>query len=105
MDPVRECLTFYTNKFAFFADDKLVDAAYATVVANHGLVFGHFDLDLSDGSITYTMSDSYKDSELGEGFFLFMLSAALPITDRYNDKFFMLSKGMIDLKKFIELES
>lgn len=105
VDAKRECITFYTSKFVTFSDDKLIDAAYAVIIANHGMVFGHFDLDLNDGSVVYTMSNSFADSDLGEGFFMDMLATAVTTADRYNDKFLMLSKGMIDLKKFIELES
>ena len=103
-DAGRECLSFHTNKFVKFEDDKLLDAAYAVAVANHGMVFGHFDLNLNDGSIIYTMSNSFVDADLGGGFFFDMLMTAVNTTDKYNDRFIMLSKGMIDLKKFIELE-
>ena len=104
VDPDRECITFCSEKFAKFPDDKLSDAAYATAVANHGMTFGHFDLDLSDGSVFYAWSDSYIDSELGDGYFIFLLSIALSTVDRYNDRFIMLAKGLIDLRKFIEID-
>ncbi len=104
VDPERSSISFHTAKFATFSEDKLVDAAYATIVANHGLPFGVFDLDLTDGSIFYTMTSSYEGAEYSEDFFTNMLATAISTTDKYNDKFIMLSKGMIDLKQFIESE-
>ena len=104
VDPQKECVTFLSDSFAEFPDDKLKDAAFATAVANFGMAFGHFDLNLSEGNVYYVMSTSYIDSTLGEQFFFFMLATALSTADRYNDRFFMLAKGMIDLQKFIELE-
>ena len=82
VDPGRECLSFHTNKFVKFPDEKLRDAAYAVAVANHGMVFGHFDLNLSDGSIIYTMSNSFVDATLGEGFFFDMLMCAVSTAAR-----------------------
>ena len=104
VDPERDSISFHTSKFARFSEEKLVDAAYATIVANHGLPFGVFDLDLNDGSIFYTMTSSYAGVEFSEDFFANMLAIAISTTDKYNDKFIMLSKGMINLQQFIESE-
>ena len=85
-------------------EDKRVEAAIAVSVANYGLVDGSFDYDISDGELRYRLTSSYRESLLGADLFEYMIMCAASTVDDYNDRFFMLSKGMIDVEKFIELE-
>ena len=85
-------------------EDKRIDAAVAVVVANNGLPEGRFDLDMSDGEITYTVEHYYKGGEFTEETGDHLLGTCFIITDMYNDKFFMLGKGLLSLEKFIEDE-
>ena len=105
VDPQRECLTFRSSPFAKFDDEHFMDGALATCVANHGLVFGHFDYDASDNSVRYTMANSIVGTEFEEAFFIDMLQTAVRTVDNYNDRFIMLSKGMIDIKQFLKMEA
>ena len=104
-DPQRECLTFHTSDFATFTDENFIDGALATCVANRGLIFGHFEYDITDNTVCYTMSNSFVGTEFEEAFFLDMLNTAVNTVDKYNDRFIMLSKGLIDIHKFIELDA
>ena len=104
VDPKRDCVSFRSAPFVTFPEDKRIDGAVATCVANCGMVFGHFDYDINDGEICYVMSDSYLDCEVGVEFFMDMMATAVTTSDRYNDRFMMLAKGLIDIQKFIELE-
>ena len=85
-------------------EDKRVDAAIAVSVANYGLVDGSFDYDISDGEIRYRLTSSYRDSDLGWDLFEYMIMCAASTVDDYNDRLFMLSKGMIDVNEFINKE-
>ena len=104
VDKDRQCLTFHTSEFATFEQKDYLDATLAICVANHGMTFGHFDFDMTKGSVFYTMSNSFVGADLGEEFFLAMLATAVITVDRYNDRFIMLSKGLIDFKQFVSLE-
>ena len=104
IDAERECFHFMSEPFATFPPERRDDGAKATCIANHGLVFGHFDLDLDNGEIRYSLADSFTDSELGVGFFKEILDTALTAADLYNDRFLMLATGLIDIKRFIELD-
>ncbi len=86
-------------------EDKRVEGAIAVSVANYGLVDGSFDYDISDGELRYRLTSSYRESLLGADLFEYMIMCAASTVDDYNDRFFMLAKGMIDVKKFIELEN
>jgi hypothetical protein len=51
------------------------------------------------------MTTSYIESLLGEAVFKYMLACAAQTIDAYNDRFFMLSKGMLSVEQFIEMEA
>ena len=86
-------------------EDKRVDCALAICAANYGLVDGSFDYDLSDGQIVFRLTSSYRDSLLSEELFKYMVMVSAATIDKYNDRFFMLAKGMIDVRKFLEMEN
>lgn len=82
-------------------EDKRLDVVVAISALNNALVDGCFDLDLGDGALFYRMTNSYMDSELGEEVFEYLLYSSCQIIDEYNDRFLMLSKGMISLQDWI----
>ena len=86
-------------------EDKRIDGALAVNVANYGMNDGSFDYDLRDGEITFRLTSSYRESVLGADLFEYMIMVSAGTIDNYNDKFFMLSKGMITLQQFIEQEN
>lgn len=85
-------------------EDKRVDAAVAVCVANDGLNDGSFDYDIDDGSISYRLTTSFRDSILGDDVFEYMIFCAAGTIDDYNDRFFALSKGMMTIDQFIQKE-
>ena len=86
-------------------EDKRIDGAIAVCAANYGIVDGCFDYDLNDGEITFRLTSSYRESTLGDELFEYMIMCAAGTIDDYNDKFFMLSKGMMTLQQFLEQEN
>ncbi len=88
-------------------EDKRVDGAIAVCVSNYGLIDGSFDYDITDGTIMYRLTASYRggvesiDGEL----FRYMIMCAAGTVDRYNDRFFTLAKGITTLQQFIEQEN
>ena len=86
-------------------EDKRADAAIAVAVANYGLINGSFDYDMSDGEIRFRATQAFMDSILGKEVFRYMLAAASNSIDKYNDRFFMLNKGMMTVEQFIEMEN
>ncbi|MGN0812258.1 MAG: YbjN domain-containing protein [Candidatus Coproplasma sp.] len=105
VDAEREVITFLSPMPFKTPEDKRVDMAIAVCVANYGMVNGSFDFDINDGEIRFRLTTSYCGCEVGEPFFMDMMSTALSTTDRYNDRFMMLAKGMMTLEKFIEMRS
>ncbi len=85
-------------------EEKRVDVALAVAVANYGIVNGSFDYDMSDGELRFRVAQSYACGELTDDLIRYLLGISFNTTDKYNDRFFMLSKGMITLEQFIDLE-
>ncbi len=105
VNPRNEVVSFISLLPFTVAEDKRVDLAIAVCAANYGLVDGSFDFDISDGSIMFRLTSSYKDSALGEDLFEYMLMVSASTIDEYNDKFLMITKGMLPLDKFIADET
>lgn len=85
-------------------EDKRIDAAVAVNVANYGIIFGSFDYDLSDGEIRWRAVLPYADAAITEEQVKYLMFVSAHTIDNYNDKFLMLSKGMMTLEQFIESE-
>lgn len=103
--PKQQVVQFLSRLPFTMPEDKRVDGALAVCVANYGLVDGSFDYDLSEGTLTYRLTSSYRESTLGEDLFEYMIVCAASTVDNYNDKFFMIAKGMMTIQQFIEQEN
>lgn len=103
--PENQVVQFLSKLPFSMAEDKRVDGSIAVAVANYGLVDGSFDYDIKDGEIRYRLTSSYRSSTLSADLFEYMIMVAASTVDQYNDKFFMLSKGMINIEQFIQQEN
>lgn len=103
VDADRELVMVMSRLPVVAPEDKRVETTIAVSAANNIMVNGCFDFDLSNGCLYFRIANSYIDSELGEDLFFYLIMCACTTIDEYNDRFLMLSKGMIDLNKFIEL--
>ena len=106
VDAEREVVRFLSKLPFSIPEEKRVDCAIAVCVANNGIVNGNFDYDINDGSIIFRLTTSFKSgSVLSEDLFEYMILASAHTVDRYNDRFFMLGKGMIDIQQFIQQDN
>ena len=102
--PLNQVVQFLSSMPFNMPEDKRVEGALAICTANYGLVDGSFDYDLSDGQIVFRLTSSYRESLLSEALFEYMIMVSASTIDKYNDRFFMLAKGMITLEQFIEMD-
>lgn len=100
--PKNQLVQFLSKLPFSMPDDKRVDGAIAVCAANYGLIDGSFDYDISDGEIIFRLNSSYRESVLGPDLFEYMIMVSASTIDNYNDKFFMLAKGMITVEQFLE---
>ncbi len=102
VDAERQLVTLLSHIPFAVAEDKLVELAIAVSVVNNRLVDGCFDYNILSGDIFFRITNTYRESILGEDMFRYMLYAACNMIDEYNDKFLMIAKGVISLEQFIQ---
>ena len=83
-------------------DTKRLDVAIATSIVNNKLVDGSFDYDVTSGHMIFRMTSSFIESEIDSEVFTYMLMVSCHTIDEYNDKFFMLGKGILSINQFLE---
>ena len=95
-------LVMLLSKMSFvIQEDKRLDVAIAVSAINNLLVDGSFDYNITTGRIFFRMTNSFRDSEIREAVFSYMLLCSFQTIDEYNDKFLMLAKGMLSIEKFL----
>lgn len=82
-------------------ESKRMEGAIATCVATYWLADGSFDYDITDGSIIFRMTASFRESIIGEGLLQYMISCSCTMVDEYNDKFLAIDKGLLSITDFI----
>lgn len=105
VDPKSQIVQLISRMPFNVPEDKRFDAAVAICVANYGLKDGSFDYDINDGEIRFRLTSSYRESILSKELFVYMIGVSIGTIDQYNDKFFMLSKGVMSIQQFIEQEN
>lgn len=105
VDADRQLVSLLSQMSFKIKEDKRLDVAVAISYINYGMVHGCFDYDINTGGIFFRMSNSFVDSTLSEKVFMYMLICACKTVDEYNDKFLMLSKGMLSLEQILEAET
>ena len=103
--PDRQVVQFISKLQFNMPEDKIVEGAIAVSIANYNLVDGSFDYNISNGEIRYRLTSSYLNSNLSEDVFEYMIMCGAGTVDKYNSRFYMLAKGVIDIEKFFELEN
>ncbi len=83
------------------SESKRMEGAIATCVASYGMADGSFDYDLSDGTIVFRMTASFRESLIGEGLFQYLISCSCAMVDKYNDQFLAIDKGIMSIADFI----
>ena len=84
------------------AEDKRVEGVIAACSASYGLTDGCFDYDLSDGKIVYRMATPFHGEKISEEVILYLIDFASAVVDKYNEKFFALNKGYINIEDFLK---
>ena len=83
------------------SEPKRMEGAIATCIATYGLADGSFDYDITEGSIIFRMTASFRESLIGEGLLQYMISCSCAMVDEYNDKFLAIDKGLISINDFL----
>lgn len=101
VDAERQVVMFISHIPFVIQEDKRLDIALAVSAVNNLMVDGCFDYDVSSGHIFFRMTNSFIESNLGADVFRYMLVCSCQTVDEYNDKFLMVSKGMLSIEQFM----
>lgn len=105
VDAERQLIRVLSPLSFNMTESKRMDGAIATCVASYGMANGSFDYDITDGSIAFRMTASYRDSIIGDGMLQYMIDCSCAMVDRYNDKFLAINVGLLSISDFIESET
>lgn len=96
-------VSLYSLIPARFSGEKLVEGIMAVNEINRKLVFGSLDFDSKEGIVIYRVTNCFNDCAVETGgIFMELIRILLRSVDDYNDKLFMLSKGMLNFSEFME---
>ena len=97
IDSDRELIRLTSPLPFCFDEDKRIDGAIATCFVSDKLADGSFDYDITDGSIAFRMTASFRNSRIGEGLIDYMIGCSSVTVDEFNDKLLALNKGIISI--------
>lgn len=101
VDAERQLIRLMSPMPFKMSESKRMEGAIATCAASFGMADGSFDYDLSDGTIVFRMTASFRESLIGEGLFMYLISCSYVMVDKYNDQFLALDKGVMSITDFI----
>ena len=84
------------------SESKRLDFAIAVCAINSSLVDGCFDYNIANGNLLFRMTNSFMESRMSEEVFSYMLFCSCATIDNYNDKLFMLAKGVMSVSDFLK---
>ena len=105
VDEERQVIVLLSPQPFSAPEEKIKDMAIAVSVVNNSLIDGCFCLDVCDGQLFFRMTCSFRDSILGDALFTYLIFRSFQTIDEYNDKFMLLSMGLISLDQFIRIVS
>jgi hypothetical protein len=85
-----------------FKEEQMNDAAQAICAINNRIVNGRFDLNVVKGNVSFTLCTSFMESLIADRVFTYVVGVTINTVDDYNDKLFMMSKGMLELPALLE---
>ena len=103
VDEERQLVLLFSHQPFVVPEDKRIDMAVAVSVVNNRLADGCFDFDVKNGHMFFRMVCSFQESILGDDLFSYLIFCSCQTIDEFNDKFMMLSTGLVSVEKFIEM--
>lgn len=84
-------------------EDKRLDFAAAVCAANCGMCIGGFNFDITEGNLLFRLASSFRESEIGEGLFRYLIDYVTVVAGTYSERFFDLCADNITLDEFLAM--
>ncbi len=101
VDTDRQLLRMISPQPVRFKEEQIDDAAKAICAINNRIINGRFDLNVTTGSVSFSLCTSFIESLIADRVFDYMVGVSINTVDDYNDKLFMLAKGMLSLSDLL----
>lgn len=98
IDSEKELVRMMSQLPFAFSEEKRVEGAIATCQATYALADGSFDYDFKTGRILFRLTSSFRGSLISKELIAYMIDCSCYTVDKYNDKFLMIEKGMLDIE-------
>lgn len=103
VDGDRSLLSYWSKLPFATEEEKRIDMALAICAANNRMADGCFDYDVNTGEIVFRLTASFKgDAVLPHELLEYVVMVSAYTIDKYNDQFFMISKGALSVEQFIK---
>ena len=104
VDAEREVVRFMSKLPFSMPEEKRVDGAIAVCIANNnGVVNGSFDYNIASGEIYFKMAAPFCGGvDLSQDVFHMLTFVGTSTVNAYNDKLFMISKGMMTVSDLMK---
>lgn len=102
VDADRMLVALYSKLPFSVPEDKRVDVSLAVSAINYTMIDGSFDYNFMNGNLLFRLTTSFRDSMISTAALSYMLSVSCGTVDEYNDKLFMLIKGVMSLEDIIK---
>ena len=102
VDAKRMLISLISQMPFYVKESRRNEMAVAVCRANCGIPDGGFDFDVSDGSIMFRMTSSYRQSLISKDLFEYMLFASFNTIDRYNDVFFRVATTDMTIDEIVK---
>lgn len=86
-----------------FDEDKRMEGAIACCAASYGMADGSFDYDVSDGSVMFRMTQSFRESMISDKVVHYLIDCSCAMVDKYNDLFLAINAGVLSIGDFIAM--
>lgn len=101
IDEKRQLIRLLSPMPYKMSEEKRMEGVVATCMASYKMVDGNFDYDLSDGSIVFRMTVSFRESIIGEGLFQYMIACSCAMVEEYGKQFLAIDKGTVSISEFL----
>jgi len=102
VDAERMLVSLYSKLPFVVPEDKRVEMSLAISAVNYTMVDGSFDYNFLNGNTLFRLTSSYRNSMISTTALEYMLMVSCNTVDEYNDKLFMLCKGMMSLEDIVK---
>ncbi len=102
IDPDSQLIRCLSRLPVQFTAENMVAGAIVCAHATWRLIDGSFDLNISNGNVTFRMNASYADSLISTELIRYLIATACNTIDGYNDGIALVANGSMTIEEFMK---